>query len=167
MENLKKGDKVAVKVSREVKESPFTKVVYHHDCVVSVVKENGIYIKGYERLLSRLIPKTDKGYRYQFDLGLYSSSTEIAYIMTTEQALKEQQDRRNRLAEKALLDSAKESLNDLIKNMDSTELFNMINLVESVQNGDHEKVMSQSKLLYTAHWKRTVNAKKQGVSNEN
>lgn len=133
MENLKKGDKVAIKVSREVKGTAFTKVVYHHDCVVSVVKENGIYIKGYERLLSRLIPKTEKGYRYQFDLGLYSSSTEIAYVMTTEQALKEQQDRRNRLAEKALLDSAKENLNDLIKNMDSTELNAIIKLIEFVR----------------------------------
>lgn len=147
MENLKKGDKVAVKVSREVKGSSFAKVVYHHDCVVSVVKENGIYIKGYERLLSRLIPKTDKGYRYQFDLGLYSSSTEIAYVMTTEQALKEQQERRDRLAEKALLDSAKENLNDAISKMNSTELNAIIKLIESVNNKDVEDVINYTNFL--------------------
>lgn len=147
MENLKKGDKVAIKVSREVKGTAFTKVVYHHDCVVSVIKENGIYVKGYERLLSRLIPKTENGYRYQFDLGLYSSSTEIAYVMTTEQALKEQQERRDRLAEKALLDSAKENLNDAISKMNSTELNAIIKLIESVNNKDVEDVINYTNFL--------------------
>ena len=145
MKNLVVGQAVALKRVRDIGSRSFTQLITN--CVVSVVKDTVIYIKGYDGTKSKPFEFINGQWQYKCNLGMYSTQSDHFYVISVEECDKLRKEEEDAKLEKVRLELAREKFVSLTKDMKSDDFVQLVELVEAVKNKDIKEIVEYSRFL--------------------
>jgi hypothetical protein len=117
------------------------------DCMVSVVKDTVIYVRGYDGAKSKPFEFINGQWQYKCNMGLYSTQSEYFYVISVEECARLRKEAEDEHLEKVRLELARERFASLTKDMKSDDFVQLVELVEAVKNKDIKEIVEYSRFL--------------------